>query len=133
VVCGEEIEQSQVWPFLRGNGERSDAVEAKMFPDCLARLQLPDNRYSVFVQQLSWHKNGDLVIYSPSDTTSLLRRGQALPATTLNQALGLFKDFPTFHEVDTQEVAAFWNVRTANSSGTTRKSWSKSLICGTGF
>ncbi len=53
---------------------------------------------------------GDLVVYSPPDTSSLLPRGQSLPTASVNEALPLLKDFPVFHEVSAEQVNSFWNV-----------------------
>ncbi len=53
---------------------------------------------------------GDLVVYSPPDTGSLLPSGQSLPTASVNEALPLLKYFPIFHEVSAEQVNSFWNV-----------------------
>ncbi len=53
---------------------------------------------------------GDLLIDSPPDATSLLPAGRHLPDASVDRALKLLSDFPVFHEVSAEQVNSFWNV-----------------------
>jgi hypothetical protein len=110
-VYREQLEQSKFWQWLEG---ANTAVEKSDLADLTASLRasrLTDPERLHLLPRVRWHDgNGDVVIFSPPDTTSLLPRGRRFPGTSLNEAMALLKKFPAFQEVNTQQAKSFWNV-----------------------
>ncbi len=106
VVLNEKLEESSAWAQLVDAKRQSDDTDAKW----LESLQSCHVGFDV-ASRLLWRENdGDVVIFSPPDSSSLLPTNQRLPATTLDQALRMFKEFAVFQLVDTQRTHDFWNV-----------------------
>jgi hypothetical protein len=104
-VLTETVEQTDSWArFVAGDaGDSPDLFGAALLGGGYLESQYALS--GITLQSVQ----GDLVVYSPPDTTSLLPRGRRMPNASVDKALKLFAKFPVFNEVGAEQVNAFWN------------------------
>jgi predicted ATPase len=113
VVCRADFDEAEIGDRLLADpgDENAEAANLAKQPVALANYVFPVADIKRLAAETMWrNSDGDLVIYSPPDSTSLLPEGGKLPKTNLDAALGLFKDFPAFQKVNTQKAGEFWRV-----------------------
>lgn len=78
----------------------------------LSRFSLNDALvHNLYKELIFTHNSSDLLIYSPPESiNNLYVQVDDVPNTDLNNALGLFENFPYRHIVSSEKVNDFWNV-----------------------
>ncbi len=98
-----DVEMREEWTsFVSGHTDTLDT-------DIQESYALSKQREREVRDALVFHnEHGDLMIYAPAESPSLI--GADLPEASLGTAQKLFENFPATHTVSIEEVSDFWNV-----------------------